>query len=146
MFLKNSFSRTLLPNLGFSSGSAGKEPSCQSRRCKRHRFSLWVRNIPPRGGNSNQHQYSCLGNPTDRKGLLSLGLQRIQHNWANLCADAPAAPGRPVLTHAISFNPDLWAAYRPQSDWPLAPGSPRNNYQTLRVDFILPSESALFSK
>ena len=30
----------------FSCGSAGKEPTCQSRRCKRCGFDPWVRRIP----------------------------------------------------------------------------------------------------
>ena len=33
-------------NLGFTDGSAGKEPACQFRRHKRHRFDPWVRKIP----------------------------------------------------------------------------------------------------
>ena len=31
---------------GFSSGSSGKEPACQCRRCKGYRFDPWVRKIP----------------------------------------------------------------------------------------------------
>ena len=30
----------------FPCGSSGKEPSCQGRRHKRHRFNPWVRKIP----------------------------------------------------------------------------------------------------
>ena len=30
----------------FPGGSSGKEPACQCRRHKRHRFDPWVRNIP----------------------------------------------------------------------------------------------------
>ena len=30
---------------GFPGGSDGKESTCQCRRCKRHGFELWVRNI-----------------------------------------------------------------------------------------------------
>jgi len=32
--------------MGFPGGSSGKELTCQCRRCKRHRFSPWVRKIP----------------------------------------------------------------------------------------------------
>ena len=32
--------------MGFPSGASGKEPVCQCRRHKRHRFDPWVRNIP----------------------------------------------------------------------------------------------------
>ena len=34
--------------VGFQSGISGKEPTCQSRRHKRHRFDSWVRKIPSR--------------------------------------------------------------------------------------------------
>ena len=30
---------------GFPSGVSGKEPACQCRRHKRHKFNLWVRKI-----------------------------------------------------------------------------------------------------
>ena len=30
---------------GFPGGTSGKEPTCQCRRCKRHRFDPWVRKI-----------------------------------------------------------------------------------------------------
>ena len=33
-------------NEGFPVGSSGKEPACQCRRQKRHRFELWVNKIP----------------------------------------------------------------------------------------------------
>ena len=35
-------------------------------------------------GNDNPLQYSCLGNPMDRRarGLQFVGLQRVRHNWA----------------------------------------------------------------
>ena len=32
--------------MGFPSGTSGTEPTCQRRRCKRRRFSPWVRKIP----------------------------------------------------------------------------------------------------
>ena len=32
--------------VGFPSGTIGKEPSCQCRRQKRHRFDPWVGKIP----------------------------------------------------------------------------------------------------
>ena len=31
---------------GFPGGTSGKEPACQCRRCKRHRFDPWVGKIP----------------------------------------------------------------------------------------------------
>ena len=47
---------------GFPGGSAVKESSCQSRRC---RFDPWVRKKPWRR-TWNPLQYSCLGNPMNR--------------------------------------------------------------------------------
>ena len=35
-----------IENRGFPGGASGKEPTCQCRRCKRHRFDPWVKNIP----------------------------------------------------------------------------------------------------
>ena len=34
---------------GFPGGVSAKEPACQCRRCKRHRFDHWVGKIPWRG-------------------------------------------------------------------------------------------------
>ena len=34
--------------LGFPGGTSGKEPTCKSRRHKRHGFNPWVRKIPRR--------------------------------------------------------------------------------------------------
>ena len=31
---------------GFPGGASGKEPTCQCRTCKRHRFNPWVVKIP----------------------------------------------------------------------------------------------------
>ena len=49
----------------FSSGSNGKEPTCQCRRYMRCEFNPRVRKIPG-GGHSNPLQYSCLEKPMDR--------------------------------------------------------------------------------
>ena len=55
-------SRTWLKQL---SSSSGKEPACQCRKCKRHRFNPWAGKIP-RGGHGNLLQYSWLENLKDR--------------------------------------------------------------------------------
>ena len=34
------------PAVGFPGGASGKEPTCQCKRPKRHRFHPWVRKIP----------------------------------------------------------------------------------------------------
>ena len=36
----------LLHSVSFPGGASDKKPTCQSRRCKRHRFNPWVRKIP----------------------------------------------------------------------------------------------------
>ena len=33
-------------SIGVPGGASGKEPTCQCRRHKRHRFNPWVRKIP----------------------------------------------------------------------------------------------------
>ena len=59
----------------------GKESACQRRRCRSHRFKLWVRKIPG-GGNGNPLQYSCLGNPVDRGAWWAIvhGVAK-RHDW-----------------------------------------------------------------
>ena len=48
-----------------SGGATSKEPVCQKRRPKRHKFDPWVGKIPG-GGHGNPLQDSCLENPMDR--------------------------------------------------------------------------------
>ena len=43
------FSLKCMSCLGFPGGTSGKEPTCQCRRPKRHRFDPWVGKIPWRG-------------------------------------------------------------------------------------------------
>ena len=49
----------------FPGGSAGKEPACQCRRRKKHRFDAGLGRFPGEG-NGNPLQYSCLENSMDR--------------------------------------------------------------------------------
>ena len=58
-------SNTIMPGRGFPGGTRGKEPACQCRIYKRHRFDPWVVKIPWRRA-CNPLQYSCLENPMDR--------------------------------------------------------------------------------
>ena len=51
--------------MGFSGGASGKEPTCQCMRYERHSIPGWGRS--PGKGHGNPLQYSCLGNPTDRR-------------------------------------------------------------------------------
>ena len=56
---------------GFPGGTSGKEPTCQSRRCKRHRFDPWVGKIPGEE-QGNPLQYSCLENLMGRGAWLAI--------------------------------------------------------------------------
>jgi len=49
---------------------SGKESACH---CRRHRFDLWVEKTPGEG-TGNALQYSCLGNPMDRRRLVGCSL------------------------------------------------------------------------
>ena len=74
------------------SSKSGKEPACQCRRCKRHRFSPWVGKIP----------WSRAWQPTpvflpgespwteEPGGLQSKGSQRVRHDWSDWACTHPA--------------------------------------------------------
>ena len=49
--------------MGLPKGLSGKESACQ---CKRHGFNCGSGRSPGEG-NGNPLQYSCLGNPIDRR-------------------------------------------------------------------------------
>ena len=71
--------------MGFPGGASGKEPACQCRRLKRHKFNAWVRKIPWRRA-WQPTQYSYLENPHGQRNLAvlhSIGLQRVGHDWSN---------------------------------------------------------------
>ena len=57
-------------------------------QCKRHRDAGLIPGSGrfPGKGHGNTLQYSCLENPKDREpgGLLSIGSQRVGHDWSNL--------------------------------------------------------------
>ena len=50
---------------GFPGATAGEEPACHCRRCKRHRFDPWISMIPWK--KACQLQCSGLENPTDKE-------------------------------------------------------------------------------
>ena len=52
--------------MGFLGETSGKEPPCQCQRYKRRGLDPWVGKIPW-GEHGNPLQYSCLGNPMDRR-------------------------------------------------------------------------------
>ena len=53
-------------NYGFTDGVSGKEPACQSKRCKRCGFDPKLGRYPG-VVNGNPLQYSCLENFMDRE-------------------------------------------------------------------------------
>ena len=59
-------------------GTSDKEPTCQCRRYKRHRFDPWVGKIPWR--REWQLQYSCLENPMDRAAWQAT-VCRVAKSW-----------------------------------------------------------------
>ena len=71
-----------VPDLCFPGGTGGKEPTCQRRRLKRHRFNPWVRKVPWRmAGQPTQCLVWRIPWTEESGGLQSLGLQRVGHNW-----------------------------------------------------------------
>ena len=68
--------------LDFPGDASGKEPTCQRRRRKRHRFLPWVGKIPG-GGTGNPLQYSCLENPMDR-GAWRATVHGVTKRWTQL--------------------------------------------------------------
>ena len=80
------------PHLGTSSlvfsfpgGTRYKEPTCQCRRHKRHRFDPWLGRFPG-GEHGNPHQFLAWRIPWTEKpgGLQSIGSQRVRYEWSNL--------------------------------------------------------------
>ena len=69
--------------MGFPDGSVGRESMLQGRRLRRCGFNPWVRKIPPRGGNGNPAQYSCMKNPMDR-GAWRASIQRVAKSQTEL--------------------------------------------------------------
>ena len=69
--------------LGFPGGSSGKEPACQCRRLKRHRFDSWVGKIPW----SRAWQSTPVFLPgkipwtEEPSGLWSIGSQWVGYDW-----------------------------------------------------------------
>ena len=64
--------------LGFLGGTGGKEPACQARRHKGHRFDPWVRKIPW----SRKCQPTPVFLPGESHGQRSLSIKshRVQHS------------------------------------------------------------------
>ena len=64
---------------GLPGGTGGKEPVCQCRRCKRHKFDPWVRKIPWRRKWQPTLVFLLVKLPWTEEpgGLWSMGSQRV---------------------------------------------------------------------
>ena len=85
--------RVLAPpvvSTGFPGGASGEEPTCQSKRPKRHRFDPWVGKILWTRGHDNPLQYPCLENPMDRGAWKATvhGVARSQRQLKRLSTPA----------------------------------------------------------
>ena len=67
---------------GFPDGTSGKEPACQSRRHKTHRFDPWVRKIPLEEEMATHSSTLIWRIPWTKEpgGLQTMGSQRVRHN------------------------------------------------------------------
>ena len=76
--------------MGFPGGASGKEPTCQCRKCKSHRFNLGSGRSPG-GGHGNPLQYSCLENTMDRVAWKTtvLGVAKSPTQLKTLCIQEP---------------------------------------------------------
>ena len=69
-----------------SGGASNREPTCKCRKCKRHGFDPWVRNIPW----MRKWQSTLVflpGEPHRQrslKGYSLWGCKRVGHDWSNL--------------------------------------------------------------
>ena len=83
--------KSLLSNPGPTAcnSASGKEPICQCRIHKRHRFNPWVK--IPGGRHGNPLRYSCLENPKDREAWQATvhGVVKIWTRLKQLSMHAP---------------------------------------------------------
>ena len=84
---------------GFPDGASGKEPTCQCRKHKRHRFNPQVGKTLG-GGHGNPLQYSCLENSMDRGAWQAAvhGVAKSQTGLKQLSTN--------IGTNNLSFNKD----------------------------------------
>ena len=82
-------------------GTSGKEPTCQYRRCKRHRFDPWVKKIPWK----RARQPTPVFLPGEFQGQMSLvgyhpSGRRVQEDWSDLARACTAV--KDILLLALS--------------------------------------------
>ena len=85
-----------MPLTGFPADASGKEPACQCRRHKRHRFNLWARKILWRRG--WQPTPVFLPGESHDRGAWRATVHRIakRHNWSDLAL---------TLSLSVSLSP-----------------------------------------
>ena len=76
----------MIPPSGFPSGASGKEPICQSRRCKRCGFRSLVQEDPLKEGMATHSSILAWETPGTEVpgGLQFIGSQRAGHDWSDL--------------------------------------------------------------
>ena len=110
-------------NKGFPGDASGKEPACQCRRQKRHRFHPWVGQIPSR--RAWQPTPVSLPGESHRQRSLegySLWGRRVRHDWSDLARTYNLSQGSPLDHELHKFS-------KAALDW-LAPIRP--SYRNLR--------------
>ena len=81
---------------GFPGGVTGKESTCQCRRCKRHGFDSWIRNIPWHRKWQPKSILAWKIPWSEEPGRLqTMGLQKFGHDWAH------------TYTHSFSVCPTI---------------------------------------
>ena len=86
------------------SGTSGKEPAHQCRRCKGLGFDPWGRKIPWRRAWQPTPAFLPGESPWTEEpgGLQSIGLQRVRHIWSDL-ASTPS-----IFSNIEASNPSTW--------------------------------------
>ena len=123
---------------GFRGGASGKEPACQCRRHKRHRFDPWVRKIPWRRAQQPTPVF-LPGESQGQRSLESMEPQRIRHDRSDLATHNWSKSERDFTWWEHYFiHPDV-SGLIPQGTM-TAPGT-----QVLSI-FSLPTSSAGFCR
>ena len=91
---------------GFPGGASGKEPSSQSRICKRLRFDPWVRKIPERRAWQPTPVFPLPGKSHGQRSLASYspwGCKRVGQDSAAKQQQSSASLSLPPLGKAVSL-------------------------------------------
>ena len=99
---------------GFPGGAGCKEPTCQCRRCKRHRFDPWVRKIPWRRKTATHSSI-----PAGKfQGLKSpAGYSPWGHKESDT-AEQSCVAAHPALDDSAGQRPLPWGAVTLTPAWP----------------------------